>query len=338
MLWLGGGARHAGHAVTRLMAQGIGAVTSVRGRGVVPEDHPLSLGAFNQSPETEDFYATVDLMLVVGSRLRSNETKTYKLGLPKSLVHIDVDPAAKGRLAYQSDDFICGNAASVLEGLADRLEGRLDIDPAFADDLSTTRRQGEQRLRDAITPYDRLVDALQVAMPRDALWVRDITVANSTWGNRLLQVFGPNDSICPAGGGIGQGLAMAVGAAIGAAPRKVVCLSGDGGLMLNIGELATAAETQADLTLIVMNDGGYGVIRNMQDARFAGRHYYADLFTPDFGQLAAACAIAHWRVAAIDEFEGAIAAALTHKGPAFVEVDMNTIGPMAVPFAGPVAR
>ena len=53
--------------------------------------------------------------------------------------------------------------------------------------------------------------------------------------------------------------------------------------MLNIGELATAADTRADVTLIVMNDGGYGVIRNMQDARFAGRHYYADLFTPDFG-------------------------------------------------------
>ena len=338
LLWLGGGARHAGAAVARLMDLGIGVVTSVRGRGVVPEDHPLTLGAFNQSLETEDFYATVDLMLVVGSRLRSNETRTYKLGLPKSLVQIDVDPAASGRLVYQTDDFVCGDAASVLDGLADQLEGRLEIDPAYAADLRTTRRAAEQRLRDAIAPYDRLVDALQAAMPRDALWVRDITVANSTWGNRFLQVFGPHDSFCPAGGGIGQGMAMAVGAAVGVAPRKVVCLTGDGGLMLNIGELATAAEAQADLTLIVMNDGGYGVIRNIQDARFDGRHYYADLFTPDFSKLAAACSIAHWRVAAIADFEGAIAAALAHRGPTFVEVDMAAIGPSAVPFAGPVAR
>ena len=108
--------------------------------------------------------------------------------------------------------------------------------------------------------------------------------------------------------------------------------------MLNIGELATAADTEADLTLIVMNDGGYGVIRNMQDARFAGRHYYADLFTPDFGQLAASCNIAHWKVAAIDDFGAAIAAALAHQGPAMVEVDMTAIGPMAVPFAGPIRR
>ena len=66
LLWLGGGARHAAAAARRLAGMGIGIVTSVRGRGVVPEDHPLTLGAFNQSGDVEAFYATVDLMIVVG--------------------------------------------------------------------------------------------------------------------------------------------------------------------------------------------------------------------------------------------------------------------------------
>ena len=199
LLWLGGGARHAGAGALRLAAMGVGIVTSVRGRGVVPEDHPLTLGAFNQSPDVEAFYATSDLMLVVGSRLRSNDTRTYRLGLPAPLLQVDVDPAARGRLAYATEGFVRGDAAAVLDGLADRLDGDLRPDPAFAEDLRRARTAAEARLRNAIAPYDELADALATAMGRDSIWVRDITIANSTWGNRLLKVYGPHDALHPAG-------------------------------------------------------------------------------------------------------------------------------------------
>ena len=335
LLWLGGGARHAGPAAGRLAGMGIGIVTSVRGRGVVPEDHPMTLGAFNQSPEVEAFYATVDRMVVVGSRLRSNETRTYRLGLPAARIHIDVDPAAHGRLAYETDGFVQGDAALVLDGLADRLQGAFAPDPTFVDDLRRARIAAETQLRSAIAPYDGLVDALAASMGRNAVWVRDITVANSTWGNRLLKVHGPYDSLLPAGGGIGQGLAMAVGAAVAAPGRKVVCLIGDGGLVLNMGELVTAAEVAAEVALIVMNDRGYGVIRNIQDARFGGRRYFVNLETPDFAALAAACGLQYRRIGTTTEFFATIGNALANRGPVLVEVDMTAIGPMRVPFAGP---
>ena len=335
LLWLGGGARHAGTAVRRLAEIGIGIVTSVRGRGVVPEDHPMTLGAFNQSSDAEAFYATVDLMIVVGSRLRSNETRTYRLGLPAARVHIDVDPDARGRLAYAADGFVLGDAELVLDGLADRLEGAFAPDPTFGDDLRRARAAAEARLRGAIAPYDGLVDALTASMSRDTLWVRDITVANSTWGNRLVKVHGPWNSLLPAGGGIGQGLAMAVGAAVAEPNRKVVCLTGDGGLALNMGELLTAAEVEADLALIVMNDRGYGVIRNIQDARFGGRRYFVDLETPNFAGLAAACGIQYRRIETTSGFAATIGDAVAVRGPVLVEVDMAAIGPMRVPFAGP---
>ena len=335
LLWLGGGARHAAAAARRLAGMGIGIVTSVRGRGVVPEDHPLTLGAFNQSGDVEAFYATVDLMIIVGSRLRSNETRTYRLDLPAPRLQVDVDAAARGRLAYATDGFVQGDAALVLHGLADRLDGDFTPDPAFANDLRRARDAAEAQLRAAVAPYDGLVDALAAAMSRDALWVRDITVANSTWGNRLLKVHGPRNSLLPAGGGIGQGLAMAIGAAVAAPRRKVVCLTGDGGLVLNLGELVTAAEVGADLALVVMNDRGYGVIRNIQDARFGGRRYFVDLKTPDFGGLAAACGLQYRRIGAANEFAGTIGEALTLRRPVLIEVDMTAIGPMKVPFAGP---
>ena len=335
LLWLGSGARHAGVAARRLADMGVGVVTSVRGRGVVPEDHPMTLGAFNQSPDVEAFYASVDLMIVVGSRLRSNETRTFRLALPAERVQVDIDPAAHGRLAYATGGFVHGDAAMVLDGLAGRLPGGFAPDPAFAGDLARARAAAESRLRNAISPYDGLVDALAAVMPRDALWVRDITVANSTWGNRLLKVHGPYDSLLPAGGGIGQGLAMAVGAAVAAPDRKVLCLTGDGGLALNMGELLTAAEIGADLALIVMNDRGYGVIRNIQDARFQGRRYFVDLRPPDFARLAGACGLGYRRIAAAGDFATGIGEALSARGPMLVEIDMAATGPMRTPFGGP---
>ena len=336
LLWLGGGARHADAGARRLADLGVGIVTSVRGRGVVPEDHPLTLGAFNQSPEVEAFYGTADFMLVVGTRLRSNDTRTYRLALPSPLEQVDVDPAARGRLAYPTDGFVQGDAAAVLDGLADRLDGVYRPDPAFADDLLRARAGAEERLRSAIAPYDGLADALAAGMGRDALWVRDITVANSTWGNRLVKVHGPRNALHPAGGGIGQGLAMAVGAAVAAPERKVVCLTGDGGLVLNMGELMTVAETGADLALVVMNDRGYGVIRNIQDAEYGGQRRFVDLATPDFAVLAAACGLDYRRIASPSSFAPGIGEALARPGPRLIEIDMSAIGPPRVPFGGPM--
>ncbi len=337
LLWLGGGARNAGDAALHLAEMGVGVVTSVRGRGVVPEDHPLTLGAFNQSPDVEAFYATSDLLLVAGSRLRSNDTRTYRLRLPSPRVQIDVDPAARGRLAYPTDGFVAGDAAAVLGGLADRLDGAFRPDPDFAGDLRRARTAAQARLRGAIAPYDGLADALAAGMGRGSLWVRDITVANSTWGNRLPRVYGPRDAVHPAGGGIGQGLAMAIGAAVAAPGRKVACLTGDGGLVLNMGELMTAVEIGADLALVVMNDRGYGVIRNIQDAEYGGRRRFVDLEPPAFAALAAACGMDYRRIAAPDRFAPGIGEALGRPGPCLIEIDMSAIGPPRVPFAGPMA-
>ena len=337
LLWLGGGARHAREGAIRLVECGMGMVTSVNGRGIVPEDHPLTLGAFNMNPDAEAFYQSCDLMLVVGSRLRSNETKIYRLKLPEPLLQVDADPVADGR-AYPNSGFVCGDSAVVLSGLADRLEGRLQIDPAFAQDLASAREAAVAKLQDTLGPYDALVDALKAVMPPDALWVRDVTILNSTWGNRLPKISDPRNGIHALGGGIGQGMPMGVGAALGADGRKVVSLCGDGGLMLNIGELTTAVQEQADLTLLVMNDQGYGVIRNIQDARFGGRHYFTDLRLPDFATLAKSLGMPYWSVTAVSEFGEKFQEALSVKGPALVEVEMQTIGPFKVPFAGPPVK
>jgi acetolactate synthase-1/2/3 large subunit len=338
LLWVGGGARHAGEAVRSLVELGFGVVTSVQGRGVLPEDHPMSLGAFNVYAPAEAFYRTCDALLVVGSRLRSNETLTYKLALPAPLYRIDADPRGNEHV-YPVEMFVRGDSAAALAGLVERLAGRFAPDPALGRDLAAARAAAEALVRSGLGPYAGLVDAIQAAAGRDFVWVRDVTVSNSTWGNRLLPLFGARDGVHALGGGIGQGLQMGIGAALVAGGgRKTFVLAGDGGLQVNLGELATAVQERADLVLIVMNDRGYGVIRNIQDAQYGARRAYVDLHTPDLQALASAIGMPSRRVADPRDFGAALAAATAAHGPFLLEVDMRAIGPFATAFAGPPTK
>ncbi len=341
MLWLGGGSRGASKAVKRLLDMGFGVVTTTQGRGVVPEDDPRSLGAFNLHKPVENFYQHCDAMLVVGSRLRGNETLKYELKLPRPLYRIDADPAAEGR-CYKSDYFVCGDAELALDGLADRLEGRMRVDPGFIGDLQKARDGAVAGLVDGLGPYSALVDQLQQAAGRNFNWVRDVTVSNSTWGNRYLRIFDPLAGVHALGGGIGQGLAMGIGAAVGAAVtdsgKKTFCLAGDGGFILNLGELATAVQERADMVIVLMNDKGYGVIKNIQDVQYGGRRHYVDLHTPDYAQLAQSLQLRHARISNLADAGEGLRRALAEPGPFLLEIDMLSVGSFKTAFAGPPVK
>ncbi|AFT88745.1 thiamine pyrophosphate-binding protein [Paraburkholderia phenoliruptrix] len=337
LLWLGGGARHATQAVERLVALGFGVVTSVQGRGVLPEDHPATLGAFNVHAAVESFYKTCDALVVVGSRLRGNETLKYKLALPQPLYRIDADALADNR-GYRNEMFVHGDASAVLEELATLLEGRIKVDPAFAQDLAAARESAVADVSKGLGPYKRLVDALQAAVGRDYNWVRDVTISNSTWGNRMLKIFSPRAGVHALGGGIGQGMQMGIGAALAGSAAKTVCLVGDGGLMVNVGELATAVQENANVMIVLMNDQCYGVIRNIQDAHYGGRRCYVDLHQPDFAQFCESLKLTHYRIKSLDQADAIIREGMAKTGPVLVEVDMLSVGSFATAFAGPPVK
>lgn len=337
LLWLGGGTRHARAAVERLVALGFGVVTSVQGRGILPEDHPATLGAFNVHASVESFYKTCDAVLVVGSRLRGNETLKYKLALPQPLYRVDADALADNR-GYRNELFVHGDSAAVLEELATLLEGRLKVDPKFAADLAAAREIAVADVGKGLGPYKRLVDALQRSVGTDYNWVRDVTISNSTWGNRLLQIFTPRAGVHALGGGIGQGMQMAIGAALAETAAKTVCLVGDGGLMVNVGELATAVQENANVMIVLMNDQCYGVIRNIQDAQYGGRRCFVDLHQPDFAQFCESLKLTHYRIKSLDDADEIIREGLAKTGPVLVEVDMLSVGSFATAFAGPPVK
>ncbi len=341
MLWLGGGARGASAAAARFVRMGWGIVSSVQGRGIVAEDHASTLGSYNLQKPVEAFYQSCDAMLVVGSRLRSNETLSYKLRLPGKLYRVDANPLAHNR-GYASDYFVHGDAALTLDALADRLEGRMEIDPALLPDLRVARPQAGQQVDAGLGSYLTLKNELERHLKQQCWWVRDITLSNSMWGNRAPALNHPRAGVHALGGGIGQGLAMAIGTAIAneahALGRKTVVLAGDGGFMLNVGELACAVQEKADLLVLLMNDNCYGVIKNIQDDIYGSRHCYVDLVNPDFSALCASLKVPHLLLADPTKTGDTLATALQQRGPVMVEVDMKAWGPFTAKFAGPIVK
>ncbi|AGP45903.1 Acetolactate synthase isozyme 1 large subunit [Serratia plymuthica] len=332
LLWLGGGALACGDAVRKLADAGVAVISSTHGRGILPDSHPRSLRAFHNSPSIEAILTQCDLTLVAGSRLRSNETRTWTLPLPRPLVQIDIDPAA-GNRNYLADEQINGDCAALLNALAARLSPCEKVNADWDAEIASAVRQAESALREQSGEYAKLNDAIAAALPQDGLLVRDITVSGSVWGSRLFRAISPLCNIHSLAGAIGMGLPMAIGTAIANPQRKVVGLVGDGGLALGLGELATMAQEQANITLLIMNDGGYGVMRGIQDKYFAGRQYYNELHTPAFTLVAEAMGLKAWKVDSAAQFKGVLAEAINYPGPSVVEVDMNSIGPLT--FAGP---
>lgn len=333
VLMLGGGARGAEAEATALADLGVAVVTTTNGRAIVPETHPMSLGAFNCTAQVQSLYDQSDLMIVAGSRLRGNETWIYKLRLPAPLAVIDCDATADGR-TYRNDQFIRGDVKAVLAGLARRAAAGLSVDPAFGREIGAARDVMHADMRAGLGVYADMVDAIQAAIGPKTAWVRDVTISNSMWGNRYLRVGNSRAGVHAVGGGIGQGLPMAIGAAL-ASPEGAIALSGDGGLNLCLGELATLSEEQPDVTLILMNDAGYGVIRNIQDVEYGGRRHYSNILVPDFGGVAAALNLRHEKVTDLADFGAALSRARATPGAAVVEVDMVAIGHYPQRFAGP---
>jgi len=332
LLWLGGGALACGAAVRKLADAGVAVISSTHGRGILPDSHPRSLRAFHNSPSIEAILSQCDLTLVAGSRLRSNETRTWTLPLPRPLVQIDIDPAAANR-NYLADEQVNGDCAALLDALAARLSPAEKVNAAWDAEIARAVQQAESALRQQSGEYVKLNDAIDAALPQDGLLVRDITVSGSVWGSRLFRAISPLCNIHSLAGAIGMGLPMAIGTAIANPQRKVVGLVGDGGLALGLGELATMAQEQVNITLLIMNDGGYGVMRGIQDKYFAGRQYYNELHTPAFTLVAEAMGLKAWKVDDAAQFNGVLAEAINYPGPSVVEVDMKSVGPLT--FAGP---
>ncbi|WP_420443591.1 thiamine pyrophosphate-binding protein [Candidatus Poriferisodalis sp.] len=336
LVWAGGGAIDCSGPIDELLDWvGAGLFTSNAGRGVVPETDDRVIGNFAASSTGAELLANADLLISVGTHFRSNETSSYRLALPSAHIQIDIDPAAIGRV-YPAEVGIVGDACTVVASLVDRLAGRQSAcHPQWHGRISAAREQCRAQLRHDIGPYAAICDIMADVLGDRSPRVRDITIPNSSWGNRLLPVIDPSTNVVPRGGGIGQAVGMSIGAAVARADVPTMVMVGDGGLVPQLGELATLAQEQLPVTVVVFDDGGYGVLRNTQD-RHLGRRSGVDLFTPDLAATAAAFDFGYFNVSTPEEFASAFETAAAARCPQMIRVDCEALGPMPVPFVPPV--
>ena len=332
ILWVGNGGKFARNEVEQFIKMGFSVVTSALGRGVVPESNQMSLGAFNAVPLIEEFYKTLDLMIVVGSRLRGHETRDMSLKLPRKIIQIDIDPDAENR-TYKTNLFHCGDAKKVLGELAHRLSNQLSTDEEWVNEVADLKIKIFQDYKKNLGAYKDFPEIIRKILPEDGKWVRDVTISNSMWGNRSMLINKPEQNIYPVGAAIGPGMALAIGVSVGSEGKKTIAMCGDGGFMLNLPDLWTAVETNCDVVFLVMNDQGYGVIKHIQESMYGGRKFYADLIGPNFEELAKVAKMKYKRIDHANELEKILDEAVKFSGPVLVEVNVHSVGEMPRYFA-----
>jgi acetolactate synthase-1/2/3 large subunit len=329
VLWAGGGviSSGAGPALTAL-AERLNApvVTTVEGRGSIPEDHPLCLGALTMSPPVEEVVSGADVVLAVGTRFQGNATSNWRLTFGGTLAHLDADPTVIGR-NYPAALPVVGDARIGLELLLGAIS-RASTDPGHTEQARAAATAARAQARAQFgADHGQIMDAIRRHTPRSSVIVRDATVPAYRWGDRLLPIVQARTSIRPASAAIGPGLPLALGAAAGSG-QPAVLIAGDGGFMLHVGELVTAVQHQLPVVICLFNDRGYGVLRGIQARQFDGRLTGVDLTTPDFPALAASMGVPAWRVSDPDEFEARFAAAISSGGPALLDIDLLALSPL----------
>ncbi|MBT2734421.1 thiamine pyrophosphate-binding protein [Neobacillus sp. C211] len=337
VIWAGGGVITSGasNEVTAL-AETIGAavITSQSGKGSIPENHSQCIGHFAANELTKTLLKNSDLLISIGVRFRGNETANWKVPVPKEHISIDADWQAINR-NYEATYGLVGDAKQILQGLNQALSQKSIVpDPAYLDEVQSVREELRTQLRATLGPYEQILDGMRNVLPENTILVRDVTVQANVWGSRLFEIYQPRTSIHASGGGIGQGLPTAIGAQMAFKDRPVVLMAGDGGFMVNVGEMATAAQEKLPLIVVLFDDAGYGVLRNIQSAAY-GRQVAVDLMSPDFVLLAQSMGFDASRIGSATEFVTELEKAVAGKKPTMIVVDMEAVGPMAKPFGGP---
>jgi len=315
----GGGARLAAAEVRALAEHlGSGVLTTVNGKGVLDEHHPLSLGASLRLDAAKEWLSDADVVLAIGTELGESDTWQPRLDLPGKVIRIDVDADqlhrnVPGTVVIQADAQHA--IADLLLGLRTQVRKRPDLSGV------RTRIDSESRVDGAA--FVPLCSALTDVLGEEGILAADSTMATYFGVVHLLHLTSPGRLLYPTGyATLGYALPAGIGAKIARPDLPIVVLSGDGGLMFTLAEIATAVELQLSLPIVVVRNGGYGEIRRQMVASGIDP-VGVDLHTPDLRSLAAAFG-AHALVAADrSQLVGAIRSAFERNQPTIIEIPQD---------------
>jgi acetolactate synthase-1/2/3 large subunit len=286
LIWAGGGALQsgAGETVARLAERLVAPVMlTFSARGLVPPGHPCLLEASPHVPEVGALWDEADVVVGIGSDFDGMMTQGWKQPQPPHLVAINVD-ATDASKNYRPDLVIESDAKPAVEALTAGLRERGGLD-SLERRLRDLNRGVRERIAAEEPEASAFLAALEAALPDDAVVVCDMCIPGY-WLGGFHRTPAPRKLSYPLGWGtLGCAFPQGLGAAL-AESGPAVTISGDGGFLYACGELAAAKQEDIPLTAVIVDDGGYGMIRYDQDLHGDPREG-VDLTNPDFVALAA---------------------------------------------------
>jgi thiamine pyrophosphate-dependent acetolactate synthase large subunit-like protein len=323
---LAGGGASGAAAELRLVAERLGApvACSINGKGTLAEDHPLSVGAGYAAGAVRELVEDSDAVLIVGSELAPSDLWWGPLDLAGKAVRIDVDPAQAVTNAVPAVSMIA-DARLALGELLEALGAGDGFDPDDADAPGAARAA---RFRAALRAqasedaarWTELLESLSAALGRDGILVADNAMVAYFGALGTVPAHHPRSFLFPTGyGTLGYAVPAGIGAKVGRPDARVLALSGDGGLMFSVAELAAGAQAGVALPVVVVDDSGYGEIRREMAER-GDPPLGVDLDSPDFVALGRAMGCHGVLADSRDALDEALARALAADRPTVIHV------------------
>ncbi len=330
LIWAGGGVilGDAADELTALAEElGMPVATTAEGKGAIPEDRTLSLGVGYYGHGAPSFAAPrADVILAVGTRLTGQMHGPTALRSPQRLIHLDVDASVIDK-NYPAEVAIVGHARPglrMLREIARTLPRRPDR--WSRSELEEIKRRGAESVVRQAPLQCEIIGQLQKSIDDEAVVVCGITNVGY-WANLALQRRRPRTYLTASYfATLGFAYPTALGAKVAAPARAVISLSGDGGFMYALPELATAVQYGIDVVAIVFVDGAFGASKNDQRTRYEGRVIGTELRNPSFAQVAEVFGAKGIRAEPSD-LGKAVQTALEARRPTVIEVPIPTLPP-----------
>jgi acetolactate synthase-1/2/3 large subunit len=318
VIYAGGGVHLSGaHEALASVAEYLqaGVIQSAEGKGAVNDDSDLSLGATIWSKSRlKQYLETTDLVLAVGSRCALAGFRPEQ-----QVIQIDIDPEEIGR-NHKKTFGLAGDARATLEALLERL--RTGGAPRAPRKSEREKLRAEIATTDVQEPQASILRALRAGTPDDAILVAGMTQIGY-YSRPFWPVYQPRTYLTSSySGNLGYAYPVALGAKVACPNRPVVSISGDGGFLYNVQELATAVQFGINVVAVVFNDGAYGNVGRDLDEAWGGS-FGSDLRNPDFLKLAEAFGLAGFRAKQATDVGNLVREALKLDRPVLIEVPVG---------------
>lgn len=314
LIMVGAGALEAAGPVLELAQLLQAPVTAHRsGKGVVSEDSPYGLSAV----AAWEYWAKCDLLIGIGSRLELQYLRWRWFPHDLKVVRIDIDATEMVRL--RPDVGIVTDASLGTRALIKELATRVRNRSSQEAPLRALKERARQAIQ-SVAPQMAYLNVIREVLPRDGFFCEEISQVGFT-ARFGFPVYEPRHYVtCGYQDNLGYGFNTALGVKVAHPDKAVISVTGDGGFLFGVQELATAAQYRINLVTVVFNNSGYGNVRRDQREKYQGRLLGVDLCNPDFVKLAESFGVLGLRAASPEALKPLLEQALAADSPVLIEV------------------